>query len=119
MFLLRLFGSKKLIAAVAGVLASVLVPVLNAKLGLHLDDVQVAGSIGGVVSVVLAFIAAQWHIDIATNGDTTTASVLKRVADGQVGPVPPSVVAALRVAVALVPPGPGKDAVVAALAEVE
>ena len=117
MFLLRLFGSKKLIAAVTGIVALVIVPVLNAKLGLGLDPIEVGGTLAGVAGVVFAFVVAQYKIDISTNGDTTTAKMLERIAAGASGPVPASVVAALSLAAVLLPAGPGRDAANAALAE--
>lgn len=114
MFLLKLFGSKKLIAALSGVLAIPAV-LLASKFGLALDTVEVASAIGGIATVVLAYIAAQYRIDVETNGDTTTAKLLERLATGENGPVPSSVVVALRLVAGLVPQGPARDAVQRAL----
>lgn len=119
MFLLKLFGSKKLIAAVTGVVALVLVPVLNSKLGLHLDPIALGGSLAGIVGVVFAYIAAQYKIDISSGGETTTSALLARIADAKNGPVPPSVLVALKFAAELLPAGAGKDAVHAALFDLE
>jgi hypothetical protein len=117
MFLLRLFGSKKLIAVVTGVVALVAVPLVNAKFGLGLDPLEVAGSLGGIAGVVLAFIGAQYRIDMHTEGETTTSKMLERVAASEVGPVPAKVLLALQLALMVIPAGPGRDAVAAALAE--
>ena len=75
-WLVNLFGSKKLLAVIGSVIATLFVPILNAKLHLGLDASGVAISIASVLAPVLAFIAAQWHIDIKTDGATTTAAVL-------------------------------------------
>jgi hypothetical protein len=88
-WLINLFGSKKLVAVVGGVLATLLVPILNAKLGLGLDAASVSVSIGAVLTAVLSYVAAQWHIDIKTNGATTTASVLLKKAAEVVADIAP------------------------------
>lgn len=118
MFLLRLFGSKKLIAIVASIIAQLLVPVLNAKLGLNLDPVEMAASIGSIAAVTLAFIAAQWHIDIKTEGATSTVKMLEHIASPVApGPMPAKVATAMQVALMFLPEGAAKDAVKAALDE--
>jgi hypothetical protein len=120
MFLLKFFGSKKLIAVIAGILGAVLSPLLNSKLGLGMEPIEVAGSIGAIATMVLAYVVAQFKLDVETDGATTASSLIKYVADAQApGPVPSNVKLVLTLLAQFVPAGPGKDAVAAALADLD
>ena len=102
MFLLKLFGSKKLIAVVGGVIAVVLTPILNSKLHLSLTEAQVAEVIAAVGAMVLTFVAAQWHVDIKSEGQTTTAAMLTRMAQPDFPKLPLQLEAAARVALGFI-----------------
>ena len=79
-WILRTFGSKKLVAVVAGVIATLVVPVLNAKLGLSLDPGTLATMLAGILGTVLAFVVGQTVVDVSTGGKTTTAYQLTQAA---------------------------------------
>jgi hypothetical protein len=115
---LNFFGSKKLAAIVGGVLATLLTPVLNAKLNLNMDSVEVAQTMGSVLALVLTYVAAQWHIDIKTEGSTTLAKSIGYAAGPQApGPLPAKVTAALSIALMFLPDGEAKDKVKEALVD--
>ncbi len=59
-----LSGYKKLLVALVGVAAVFLVPFLNAKFGAGLSVSTVAGVLAGLVSIVFAYIAAEFKLDV-------------------------------------------------------
>jgi uncharacterized protein (DUF2062 family) len=75
-WLIQQFGSKKLVAMIAAILAILAVPILNSKLGLNLTANEITTVIVSVLTPALGYIIAQWHIDVKTNGATTTASIV-------------------------------------------
>jgi heterodisulfide reductase subunit A-like polyferredoxin len=88
-WLIQQFGSKKLLAAVAAILAILAVPILNSKLGLNLTEDQVTKVILSVLSPALLYVLAQWHIDVSTKGATTTAAVVaQRLAQAAAAALP-------------------------------
>lgn len=60
-----LSGYKKFIVALTGVAAVFLVPMLNAKYAMGISVGEVSAVLGGLVSVVFAFIAAEFKLDKA------------------------------------------------------
>ena len=50
------YQSKKFIAIIAGILAFV----LNDRMGLHIDEVDLAG----IVTLIIAFVGAQFGLDV-------------------------------------------------------
>lgn len=79
-WLIRQFGSKKLTALVATILAGILVPVLNQSLKLNLDTGTVQAALAAIVGAFIAYVAAQAHVDASTGGQTTTAYQLTQAA---------------------------------------
>lgn len=116
---LNLFGSKKLIAAFATIIATLLVPLVNKKFGLNLDETEVIGSIGAILTVALAYIAAEFKLDLKALGDPKVETVVQSVASGSTGAVDPKVLDALRIATVLIPGDAGKKAAQDALATLE
>ena len=58
-----LSGYKKLLVALVGAVAVFLVPFVNAKLGTALSSAEVAATLAGVVSIVLAYLTAEFKLD--------------------------------------------------------
>ncbi len=73
-WLVQQFGSKKLVAAFLALVAGIVAPVLHAHFGMNVDAASLAVTLGATVGPFLLYILAQWHVDIATNGATTTAA---------------------------------------------
>lgn len=57
--LIGFITSRRVLAAVAGAIASVAVPYLNRKLGLGLDPAEVTTSVTGVLVAVVTYIVAR------------------------------------------------------------
>jgi hypothetical protein len=71
-WLIRSFGSKKLVAALAAVLA-VFGVLLARKLGLQLEAENVTTVLVAILTPLVGYLMAQWHVDVKTDGKTTTA----------------------------------------------
>jgi hypothetical protein len=64
-------GSKRLGAALAGVVAVFLAPVAQKYLGLPSEELLPV--LVGISTMVIGFLFTQWHLDTKTGGATTTA----------------------------------------------
>lgn len=66
-------GSKRLTAMAAGVLAVFLSP-LTVKYGLPQSDLVPA--LGAIIGLVVTYLFTQYHLDVKTNGATSTSTLL-------------------------------------------
>ncbi len=57
--IIGLLSSRRVLAGIGGFLASLLVPVLNKKLGLGLDPAEVAQTVTGIVVLVATYIVSR------------------------------------------------------------
>ena len=63
-FLVGLLTSRRVVAAIGGVLSALLVPVLNTKLGLGLDPAELTATVTGIVSIVVAYVVTRTVTDV-------------------------------------------------------
>lgn len=119
MFLVKLFGSKKLAATVGTIVAVLLVPVLNSKLGLSLDPQGIAETLGAVLLAGLTFVGSQWHLDVKTEGETSSAPLLKALAQPAEPKLPPELANAVALLSGLAKPGSALAEALKALQAVE
>lgn len=73
-------GYKKLLVAVLGAVAVFLVPFVNGRYGMDLDPAEVAATLAGLVSVVLAYITAEFKLDKARATAPVNPAVLALIA---------------------------------------
>lgn len=88
-------GSKRLTAITAGALAVLCIPLLNKKFGLALEPAEFNTLVGSVLGPVFIYVLSQWHIDVSTSGQTTTAVyLLQKLAHEAALALPPQTIAA-------------------------
>jgi hypothetical protein len=97
-------GSKRLAAALGFVFAAIVTFFLGQLLHVQVDPTRLAEIAGGLASPLIVYLFSQWHLDVATKGQTTTAfltlNAIARQFETSTSPVVAEVAKALDIATA-------------------
>lgn len=74
-FIVGLLTSRRVVASVGGVLAALLVSLLNKKLGLGLDPAEVVTTVTGIVAITFAYIVSRTVTDVKGTVPAPTAKL--------------------------------------------
>ncbi len=69
-------GSKSLADIFAAMVSVLLVSLLNKKFNLGLSETEFFTVIGAILALAFGFLFKQWHLDVKTDGKTTTQALM-------------------------------------------